>query len=193
MTDAVKFCGCGKALPHNGMCSERWKKRRENNGPSGIKAKVDVVRAHFGDLAEDVNLLRDRGLLVARFKDQYRIGSDVVDADGLRARAKALRTPAAKTPSKEVAHEPGLSLAPQGVAESLRADRSPPDISTYSHVPAADNSLESRIANIERQLARITAAVVTAVRSRRQSIEMQADGLSAIEVELLSPQTEGAA
>ena len=58
----MSLCGCGKPATHMGMCSERWKKRKANNGPAGIKPKdapvaADPVRQTYGDLADDVVLL----------------------------------------------------------------------------------------------------------------------------------------
>lgn len=49
-------------------------------------------RKTFGDLADDVAYLRQAcGLLVAPFKGEFRINTDVVDKDGLRARAQRER------------------------------------------------------------------------------------------------------
>lgn len=36
---AAMLCACGKPASHKGMCPVRWLKRKENNGPTGNRAK----------------------------------------------------------------------------------------------------------------------------------------------------------
>lgn len=99
MTD---LCGCGKPTSHKGMCSARWAKRKENNGPSGLKdsgagrsrppmSEEAIARRQFGDLADDILLLRSKGHTVARFRDGYRVDRDVLSYEQVRAMAKANR------------------------------------------------------------------------------------------------------
>lgn len=60
------------------------------------RADADPLRRIYGDLADDIELLRGRGHLVARFKGQIRVDNDVLSDDQVRAKARLLRQPAAK-------------------------------------------------------------------------------------------------
>jgi len=153
----MSLCGCGKPATHMGMCSERWKKRKANNGPAGIRPKdapvaVDPVRQTYGDLADDVVLLRNRGHLVARFKGQIRVDSDVLTDDQVRAKARMLRMPAAK---------PVTSAIP--------------------------TDLNARVAQLERQVTHLFAVVAEAIKGRRETLVEQAKGLAELETTLRTP------
>lgn len=50
-----------------------------------------IAQRMFGDLADDVLTLRGAGKLVARWKDGFRIGTDVVSAEELQERARKER------------------------------------------------------------------------------------------------------
>lgn len=129
---AGDLCGCGKPSSHKGMCSARWAKRKANNGPSGIAEKpvVDgamseeaIARRLFGDLADDILLLRSKGHRVARFHDGFRVDRDVLSEDQLRARAKALRKKIEESkagPEQEQGAEASTS------DDALQADRQEP-------------------------------------------------------------------
>lgn len=168
MVFTTPICGCGQPTNHKGMCSARWAKRKENNGPSGKRDGApapaltdhDRTRRWFGDLADDVILLRDRGHLVARFKDGYRIDRDVGDADWLRARAKFLRLPKA-TPVKAA---------------------SPTDLPKPAQIDPTD--LRARIAQLERDMAHLFAVVADALAGRRDTLIEQAKGLAELEATL---------
>ena len=97
----MTLCPCGKPNTHGGMCSVRWQVRKANYGPTGRGAKAapteaDAVRKTYGDLADDVIALRGRGHLVARFKGQIRVDSDVLTDDQVREKARALRAVVAR-------------------------------------------------------------------------------------------------
>lgn len=56
----VNLCGCGKPSSHQGMCSVRWAKRRENHGPSGERPRVVAQAAPRPDLEARVAKLERR-------------------------------------------------------------------------------------------------------------------------------------
>lgn len=70
-----------------------------------------IDQRRFGDLAEDVVFLRDRGLIVAPFKGMYRIDNDTYTADGVRSVAHRLRQ-----------REPSPRLAAKRAAQALTVD-----------------------------------------------------------------------
>lgn len=160
----MALCDCGKPTSHKGMCVARWKVRKANNGPAGMRAKApetDPVRKAYGDLADDVLLLRKRGHLVARFKGQIRVDSDVLTDDQVRARARMVRILGEK-PIAEVA-------AP--VVETKKAGSPAPD-------------LAARVAELEQQVARLFDVVADAIKGRRETLVDQAKGLADLETTL---------
>lgn len=156
----MALCGCGKPTSHMGMCSARWAKRKANNGPAGIKPKApdgDPVRGIYGDLADDVVLLRNRGHLVARFKGQIRVDSDVLSDDQVRAKARLLRNVTAK---------PVAAPELPKITEALTPD------------------LRARVAQLEQQVAHLFAVVADAIKGRRTTLVDQAKGLAELETTL---------
>lgn len=77
---------------------------QQESQPGQDKAASEAERRIYGELLPDVLYLRSRGLLVARFKGDYRVGAEVLTAAGLRERANTLRksTPAVEPPARKV-------------------------------------------------------------------------------------------
>ncbi len=67
----------------------------------------------FGHLAQDIAYLRRGcGLVVAPFKEGFRIGTDVVDADGMRARADRERKRRNHTVAATAVSAPSIPVGP---------------------------------------------------------------------------------
>jgi len=176
------------------MCSARWAVRKANNGPTGLKAKPapedgpiaasplseeEMARRVFGELAEDVLLLRERGHTVARFKDRFRVDRDVLTGDQLRSRAKTLRPSVTKSRSPAFAasaEQPApLEGAPSGNAAvvPVRKDGR-----------AGERDLSARVDQLEQQMARLFAVVADAIKGRRDCLVDQAKDLADLETNL---------
>lgn len=67
-----------------------------------------IARRLFGDLADDVLLLREHGHSVARFRGDYRVDREVLRYDELQARAKALRV---RPPAVKKSRSPALAAS----------------------------------------------------------------------------------
>ena len=180
------LCGCGKPTTHKGMCSARWAKRKVNNGPTGNKAKVEadtgpmseeaIARRLFGDMADDILLLRGRGHTVARFKDGFRVDRDVLTVEQLEARAKVLR----ERPASQAHNSSIPKPTPAAVLPMPR--KSPPSTGDISST--VDPDLRARVAQLEQRVEFLLAVVADAIKGRRECLTGQASGLAKLESEL---------
>jgi hypothetical protein len=225
----MTLCDCGKPTSHKGMCTARWAKRKANNGPAGIKAKPAtdnppdvaapmseeaIARRLFGELADDILLLRKRGYDVARFKGDFRVDREVLSAEQLSAKAKALRSTQERAKTEEIHRG---AKQPKGCAKVMRADPSmsgsvvasgdavrdasamPLDVVAALHsegrehagsaatAPPAcpqDTDLRARIAQLEQRVEFLLAVVADAISGRRVTLLVQAEGLTKLETQL---------
>lgn len=216
---AGDLCGCGKPKSHGGMCSVRWAVRKANNGPSGLKAKAPtdgpmseeaIARRLFGDLADDILLLRAKGHTVARFRDGFRVDRDVLTAEALSARASVLRKAKERTNeihrgamqskgcAKVMRAEPSMSGSAVASGDAVRdASAMPPDVvaapysegrehagSAAAAPPACRDDIAARLAHIEKRLDQLFAFVAEAVECRRHTLLDQAAGLEQLHASL---------
>lgn len=198
----MTLCGCGKPKSHGGMCSVRWAVRRANNGPTGIKAKEPaegappmseeaIARRLFGDLADDILLLRAHGHTVARFRDGFRVDRDVLSADQLRARATALRERPAKScgalnrQGRNPERLPALDGAPASAGQEMKSKRSRPEHRTPpAGCDGPQDIIAERLARIEQRIDFLFTAVAEAVACRRDTLTEQAAGLEQLQASL---------
>ena len=176
------------------MCSARWEKRKANNGPTGNKASAKVetdtgpmseaanARRLFGDMADDILLLRKRGHTVARFKDGFRVDRDVLTAEQLVARAKVLRERPTKYKAGPEQGELHESQAPDDAPQAERQE--PPATSPRGAGPRADTNLPARLSQLEQRVEFLFAVVADAIKGRRESLAGQVAGLAKLEAEL---------
>lgn len=147
MTATPALCACGRPNTHPGNCSARHKARASAQPIS----EAEMARRLFGDLADDILLLRARGHTVARFRDGFRVDRDVLSGDEMRTRAKALRGIFAT----DNAAAAGVATGPQDLA--------------------------ARMLQLEQRLEFLFAVVADAIHGRRETLTAQAAGLEKIE------------
>lgn len=198
------LCGCGRASGHPGMCSAKWVVRKAKAADPNAAQPIseeEIARRLFGDLATDVLLLRARGHTVARFRDGFRVDRDVLTADTLSTRAKALRDRPARAPTVRKKSCGGVeSRHAEGVqghsAEALGAtdlkaggcDLRNGDVATGNPATAGvapgPQDLDTRMAHIEQRIDFLFAAVAEAVACRRVTLIEQAAGLEQLQATL---------
>lgn len=172
------FCACGKPITHKGMCKVRYAKSVANKAAAapvvGTMTEEAIARRLFGDLADDILLLRAKGHTVARFRDGFRVDRDVLTAEALSARAKALRERPTKSRSPAIsssAEQPASNAADVPTREDGRVGERDPDIA-------------ARLAHIEKRLDQLFAFVAEAVECRRHTLIEQAAGLEQLHASL---------
>jgi hypothetical protein len=80
---------------------------------AALSEPTDAEVRSFGHLAQDIAYLRRGcGLVVAPFKEGFRIGTDVVDADGMRARADRERKRRNHTVAATAVPAPSIPVVP---------------------------------------------------------------------------------
>lgn len=184
-------CACGKPI-HKGMCSAKWAVRKANNGPTGMKPKEApvapisaiseeaIARRLFGDLADDVLLLRAQGHRVARFRDEWRIDRDVLSTEALCARASVLRKTLkdrADSRAARVVDGSEVVVEPNKGAQKPRADEPETVAGLAGEADAPAPHLTARVAQLEQRVEFLFAAVVEAVECRRGTLVDQVCGL----------------
>jgi len=175
-----------------------------------------IDQRRFGELAEDVVFLRDRGLIVAPFKGLYRIDNDTYTADGVRKVARDLRQrePSPRRAAKEAAQaltaddvatpappaQPALpppAICPcsrprghGGRCWFKRGLSGPPERKKAVRPPVEQlprDAMTARLQRLEARLDKFMRLLAIAIGGRRTSLEQQAAGLAELEAELQHP------